>query len=292
MHVRAGEWRAVIAVSDELAALGAKSAEVDRAAKTARQQIRREEEASRAEPEQPEQPGPAVSSGPATDGRSGQDQPAKDVGREKDAGRGRPQDESRADGGWKIFYASHFPVLGSVSIAVPLLVFAAAASAIITYTKIIPFWVMAVLGVAAIAGSVIDYWKGCGASAVAVGINSVWLSSYAIFVLDAVSNHQIINLRAFLYALGGIGFIVNGLILTYIISPFPNRHKDRIYKPLLVFLIFMTVGLAALSILSATANTALLPVPGVMFLVALLANLTGIVLTFMRAQDSPRSGAS
>jgi hypothetical protein len=61
---------------------------------------------------------------------------------------------------------------------------------------------------------------------------------------------------------------------------------------LLVFLIFMTVGLAVLSILSAIANTALLPVPGVMFLVALLADLTGIVLTFMRAQDSPRSGGS
>ena len=55
MHARASEWRAVIAVSDDLAALGLKSAEVDRAAKTAREQIRREKEASRAEPERPEQ---------------------------------------------------------------------------------------------------------------------------------------------------------------------------------------------------------------------------------------------
>ena len=292
MHVRAGELQAAIAVGDELAGLGVKSAEVDRAVKTARHQIRREKEASRAEPEQPEQPGPAVSSGPATDGRSGQDQPTKDVGREKDAGRGRPQDEPRADGGWKIFYASHFPVLGSVSIAVPLLVFAAAASQIITYTKIIPFWVMAVLGVAAIAGSVIDYWKGCGASAVAVGINSAWLSGYAIFVLAAGSNHQWQALRLFVYALAGIAFIVNSLILVYVISPFPDRRKQRIHKPLLVFLIFMTVGLAILSILSAIGNSGLLSLSGVMFLVALLADLTGIVLTFMRAQDSPRSGGS
>ena len=292
MHVHAGEWQAVVAVGGELTGLGVKSAEVDRAVKTARQRIRREKEGSRAEPQQVEQPGLAVSSGPVTDSQPGQDQPTESTGTEKDADTGRPQDESRADGGWKVFYASHFPVLGSIIITVPLLVFAAAVSDIISYTKLIPTWVMAVLGLAGIAGSVIDYRKGCGASAVAVGINSVWLSSYAIFVLEAVSNHQIINLRAFLYALGGIGFIVNGLILTYIISPFPNRRKDRIYKPLLVFLIFMTVGLAALSILSAIANTALLPVPGVMFLVALLADLTGIVLTFMRAQDSPRSGGS
>jgi hypothetical protein len=151
---------------------------------------------------------------------------------------------------------------------------------------------MAVLGVAAIVGSGIDYWKGCGASAVAVGINSAWLSGYAIFVLAAGSNHQLQTLRLFVYALAGIAFIVNSLMLIYVISPLPNRRKQRINKPLLVFLIFMTVGLAVLSILSAIANTALLPVPGVMFLVALLADLTGIVLTFMRAQDSPRSGGS
>jgi tetratricopeptide (TPR) repeat protein len=41
MHCRAGEWQAVIAVGDELTALGLKSAEVDKATKTARQQIRR-----------------------------------------------------------------------------------------------------------------------------------------------------------------------------------------------------------------------------------------------------------
>jgi tetratricopeptide (TPR) repeat protein len=292
MHVRAGEWQAAIAVGDELAGLGVESAEVDRAVKTARQRIRRGKEGSHAEPLQPEQPGLAVSGGPVTDSQHDQDKLAESTGTEKDANTGRPQDESRADGGWKVFYASHFPVLGSIIITVPLLVFAAAVSDIISYTKLIPIWVMAVLGLAGIAGSVIDYRKGCGASAVAVGINSVWLSSYAIFVLEAVSNHQILTLPAFLYVLGGIGFIVNGLILTYIISPFPNRRKDRISKPLLVFLILMTVGLAVLSILSAIANTALLWVPGVMFLVALLADLTGIVLTFMRAQDSPRSGGS
>jgi tetratricopeptide (TPR) repeat protein len=293
MHVRAGEWQAAIAVGNELTGLGVKSAEVDRAVKTARQRIRREKDGSRAEPQQPGQPGLAVSSGPVTDSQPGQDQPAESTGTEKDADTGRPQDESRADAGWKVFYASHFPVLGSIIITVPLLVFAAAVSQIISYTKLIPIWVMAVLGLAGIAGSVIDYRKGCGASAVAVGINSVWLSSYAIFVLEAVSNHQIINLlRAFLYALGGIGFIINSLILTYIINPFPNRRKDRIYKPLLVFLIFMTVGLAALSILSAIGNSTLISVPGVVFLAALLADLTGIVLTFMRAQDSPRSGGS
>ena len=55
MHARASEWGAVIAVSDDLAALGLKSAEVTRAAKTAREQIRREKEASRAESERTEQ---------------------------------------------------------------------------------------------------------------------------------------------------------------------------------------------------------------------------------------------
>ena len=54
MHARASEWRAVIAVSDESTALGGKSSEVDRAAKTARQQIRREEEESHVETERPE----------------------------------------------------------------------------------------------------------------------------------------------------------------------------------------------------------------------------------------------
>jgi hypothetical protein len=269
-----------------------KSDEVDKAVKTARQRIQRGKEGSRAEPQLPEQPGLAVSGGLVTDSQPGQDKLAEGPGTKKDASTGRPQDESRAGGGWKVLYASHFPLLGSVIITVPLLIFAAAVSQIITYTKLTPIWVMAVLALAGIAGSAIDYRRGCGASAVAMGINSVWLSGYAIFVLEAVSNHQILTLPAFLYALGGIGFIVNGLILTYIISPIPNRRKDRIHKPLLVFLIFMTVGLAVLSILSAIANTTLLWVPGVMFLVALLADLTGIVLTFMRAQDSPRPGGS
>src|SRR5271166_4482205 len=60
MHARASEWGAVIAVSDDLAALGLKSAEVTRAAKEARRQIRREKEASRAEPERTEQHGLAA----------------------------------------------------------------------------------------------------------------------------------------------------------------------------------------------------------------------------------------
>ena len=60
MHARANEWGAVIAVSDDLAALGLKSAEVTRAAKEARQQIRREKEASRVEPDRTEQHGLAA----------------------------------------------------------------------------------------------------------------------------------------------------------------------------------------------------------------------------------------
>ena len=40
---------------------------------------------------------------------------------------------------------------------------------------------MTVLGLAGIAGSAIDYRNGCGVSAVAVGVNSAWLSGYAVF---------------------------------------------------------------------------------------------------------------
>jgi tetratricopeptide (TPR) repeat protein len=287
MHARAGECRAVIAVSNDLTALGLKSAEVDRAAKTARQQIRREDEASRAEPERPEHHGLAARLAAVSGGRLRRDQPVEG------ADTARPQDESRSGGGeWRIFYASHFPILGSTMITVPLFLLATYTSHIIKFYALTPFWVMTVLGLAGIAGSAIDYRNRCGVSAVAVGVNSAWLSGYAVFWLEAVSHGWLVNdnFLPFLCAVAGIGFVGNGVILIYIIRPFQDHRRRTIDTPLLVFLIFIAGGLALLSILSALVNVSLLWVLGVMFFAALLAELTGIVLAFVRVVQLDHKG--
>jgi tetratricopeptide (TPR) repeat protein len=290
MHCRAGEWQAVIAVGDELTALGLKSAEVDKATKTARQQIRRASRAGHAEPERPEQPSRAAPVAVVTGGQPGQDQAIEHAGPE------RPQGEARFTlSEWGIFYAANFPIFGSIMIVVPLLVLAAGTSGVITYTKLIPLWIIAVFGLAGIVGSAIDYRKGCGVSAVAVGVNSIWLLGYAVFWLEIVS-HDLVgspNLLASLYVVAGVGFICDALILTYILVPFPRRWKRTIDTPLLVFLSFMTAGLAFIAIFSYFGNPHLLWIPGVMFVAGLLAELAGIVLTFLRVtQDRPRPEGS
>jgi hypothetical protein len=290
MHCRAGEWQAVIAVGDELTALGLKSAEVDKATKTARQQIRRASRAGHAEPERPEQPGSAASVAVVASGQPGQDQAIERTDS------GTPQGEARFTvGEWRMFYAAHFPVLGSIMIIVPLLISAVAISQIITFNKPLPFWIAAVFGLAGIVGSVIDYRNGCGVSAVAVGVNSAWLSGYAVFALETIYNSTFAtaDFIASLYAIAGIGFICDALILAYILLPFPRGWKRTIDTRLLVFLIFMTAGLGFLAIVSYLGNDHLLWLPGVMFVAALLAELAGIVLAFLRVtQDRPRPEGS
>lgn len=292
MHLRASEWQAVIAVGDELTALGPKSAEADRAAKTARQQIRREQEASRPGSERPAQHGPAAGPAAVTGGRLRRDQSAKG------ADQGRRHGESRSAGReWRIFYASHFPVLGSIMIAVPLFILAAITSHIISISTLAPFWIMTILGLAGIAGSAIDYRNGCGVSALAVGVNSAWLSSYAVFSILVFSHYWVPNnVSLFLCVVTGIGLIANGVILTYILLPLRDHRRCAIDTPLLVFLVFMAGGLALYStslIIFILANGHLLwlgRVAGVMFCAALLAELTGIVLAFVRvAQTRPGS---
>jgi TIR domain len=294
MHVGASEWQAVIAVSGELTALGAKSAEVDRAAKTARQQIRREEEASRAGSEQPGRHGLAAGLAAVAGDRSSRKQ------RTEEADTGRAQDASGRTGGeWRIFYASHFPILGLTMITVPLFILVLYTLHIITIATLTPYWVITVLGLAGIAGSVIDHRNGCGASAVAVGANCAWLAGYAGFLLVATSHHLLTpdNLNLFFQlfsAVTGIGFIVNGLILIFAFRRSRALHKYVIDTPLLLFVIFMTSALAVLSVSSALINGPLLVglarVAGIMLLAALLAELTGTVLAFVRAtQGTPRS---
>ena len=147
MHAQASEWRAVIAVSDDLTALGVKSAEVDRAAKTARQQIRREEEESRTEPERPQRRGLTAGLAAVAGARLRREQPVEGVGT------GRPHDEFRfADGKWRIFYASHFPILGSIMIVVPVFILAISIS-FISFRTPAPYWIMTVFGLAGVAGS-------------------------------------------------------------------------------------------------------------------------------------------
>src|SRR5215470_5183592 len=100
IHVHASEWQAVIAVGDELTGLGVRSAEFDRAVKTARQQVRREE-ASRAELEQAEGHGFAAGLAAVAGGRLRREQPAEG------AAPVRPQDESGfVEGKTRILYAS------------------------------------------------------------------------------------------------------------------------------------------------------------------------------------------
>jgi hypothetical protein len=101
------------------------------------------------------------------------------------------------------------------------------------------------------------------------------------------------NLLAYLYVIAGVGFICDASILAYILVPFPRRWKRPIDTRLLVFLIFMTAGLGFLAIFSYLGNAHLLWLPGIMFVAALLAELAGIVLTFLRVtQDRPRPEGS
>ena len=180
-------------------------------------------------------------------------------------------------------------------ITLPLFILATVTLLLLSIHTPTPYWVMTIFGLAGIAGSAIDYRNGCGVSAVAVGVNSAWLSGYAVFVLEAASHHNWGNDSLFLLllcAVTGIGFIGNGVILTYILRPFRDGRGRTIDTALLVFLAFMTGGLAFFSIISALANLHLHWVPGVMFSAALLAELSGIVLAFVRVlQASGSEGA-
>jgi CHAT domain len=295
-HVHASEWQAVIAVCDELTALGAKSAEVDRAAKTARQQIRREETPSRARPERARQQSPTARPGPA-DAQSPTARPAEVAGDRprhdqpsEGADTASPQAEPRPSGEkWRILYASRFPVFGSTLITVPLaiLVVDTLISAMLFHTT--PFRVMMVFGLAAVAGSAIDYRNGCGVSAVAVGVNSAWFLGYAV-LMPAILGHVAIPLLfQLLSAATGVGLIGNGLLLIYVLRPFSDRRRRAIGTPLLLFLVFMAAGFAALSASAALVTTSFLWLSGTIFSAALLAIVAGIVLTFTGAvQGEPR----
>ena len=111
MHAHASEWQAVIAVSDDLAALGLRSAEVDRVTRNARHQIRREDEASHAGPYGPGQNGLAARIAAVTTGRLRRNQPA---GAAEGVSTWRPRDESRSlSGKWRALYVPRFPIFGS-----------------------------------------------------------------------------------------------------------------------------------------------------------------------------------
>jgi len=298
IHVRASEWQAIIAVGDELTTLGVRSAEVDRAAKAARQQIRREEEARRAEPEQPERHGLGARLAAVAGGWLRREQPVEG------AAPVRPQDESRsAEGRWRILYASHFPVLGSVIIAVPLFILAMERLQIIRITTPAPYWVITLLGLAGIAGSVIDYRNGCGVSAVAVGINSALLSGYAVLqVAGGTGWLGSLNLVVLLLcAVTGIGVLANGMILVYVLRSFRNRRGKIIGKPLLLFLLFMTGGFVLVFVASALwllsritpdGSRSLVWAAGLMFSAALVAELTGSVLAVARGFQNGGGSAS
>lgn len=216
----------------------------------------------------------------------------------------KPQAESgSAEGKRRILYASHFPIVGSIIIAVPLLILVTVylpKTSIHTSTL---FWIMAILGLAGIAGSVIDYRNGCGLSAVAVGVNSAFLAGYAIYPLglaghmfSASRNSEIL----WLCAITGIGLIGNGVFLAYILRQFSDRRR-RIGTPLLLFLVFMASGLALvftasvltfLSRITPSGSNSLIWVAGLMFLAALLAELTGIGLAVARVFPNLGGGAS
>ena len=294
MHARASEWRAVVAVSDELATLGVKSAEVNQATKTARQQIRRQEEESRAETERPERRSLPAGLAAEASGLLRRKQPADGTGT-----RG-PRDESRLAGGkWRIFYAPHFPVLGSIMVAVPLLILAMERVLDIPITTPSPYWVMTLFGLAGIFGSIIDHRNGCGVSAVAVGVNSAFLSGYAA-LLVALSSGWLGSLNLYLQllcAVTGIGFIVNGVILTYSLHTFKDPRRPTIDKSLLAFTAFMAGGLALIFVADGLLVSHISPdygpllrVAGVMFSAALLSELTGIALAVVRVLPvTPRS---
>ena len=283
MHTHASEWRAVIAVCDELTALGLKSADVDRAAKTARQQIRREKAASRPAREQPEQqsvaPGPAAV---AAD-RLRQDRPGEGAGMES------PQAESRSPGEkWRIFYSSHFPVLGLTLIIVPLVILVAD-TLIHAFSNTAQFRVMMVFGAAAVAGSVIDYRNECGASAVAVGFNSIWFLSYAVFWVMTLPNVIIPFDFQILSAITGAALVGNGLLLIYFLRPSSGHRRRTIDTSLLLFVVFMVAGLAVFSISFWSARLSFLWLSGTIFTAALLAILIGLVRVLTHVlRDRPR----
>jgi len=141
--------------------------------------MRREKEASGAKSQHSEHHRLAARLAAVTRSPLRRDQPVEG------ADTGRAQDEPRLAGGkWRIFYAPHFPMLGSTVIAAPLFISATSTSLIILISTRGPYWVMTVLGLAGIAGSAIDYRNGCGVSAVAVGVNSAWFAGYAVFLLE------------------------------------------------------------------------------------------------------------
>ena len=296
MHSRASEWQAVVAVSDELTALGVKSADVDRAVRTARQHIRREEQANRGESERSQKQGLAPQIATAAEGRLPQDQSAGSTGTR------RSRTEPHAgSGNWKALYAARFPILGSILIIVPLLIAAANYSRMISITTPSPFWVMTMLGLAGIAGAGMDYRNGCGVSAVALGSNSAWLS--AIAILFTARSYQWLANDSNLFILllcvvTGISVISNGVLVIYVLRQFQNHRRWIIDIPLLAFLVFIAVGLALIflaggltltSRISPAGYQALLRAAGFMFWAALLAELTGIVVAFVRVAEARRA---
>jgi CHAT domain len=296
-HVQAGEWRAVIAVCDELTAIGATSTEVDRAAKTARQQIQREEAADRAKHERAGQQRPAAQPGPAdeqspaarpaavADDRPRHDQPGEGAGTASPRAEARPSGEK-----WRILYASRFPVLGSTLITAPLaiLIVDTLISGLIFHTT--PFRVMMVFGLAAVVGSAIDYRSGCGVPAVAVGVNALWFLGYAAIWPTILNRGTISQDLQSLFVITVIGLIGNGLLLIYISGLFPGRRKQTIATSLLLFLLFMTAGFASFSVSAGLVATSFLWLSGTIFSAALLAIVAGIVLTVTQAlQRKPPS---
>jgi len=179
---------------------------------------------------------------------------------------------------------------------VPLFILAINLLRIISIPTSATSWVMVAFGLAGISGSVIDYRNGCGISAVTVGVNSAWLFGYWL----TVSFSSQLSTNGFLLLICTvtvIGFIGNGIILTYTLSPFSGRRRT-IGASLLWFLVLTAGGLLLLfldsGILLASRTLPhfwlLARVTGVTFAAALLAELTGIVLAVVRAlQDTSRT---
>ena len=93
----------------------------------------------------------------------------------------------------------------------------------------------------------------------------------------------------FNFEYGGIAFIANAVILTYILRRFRDNHRRTTDRSLLAFLVFMIGGFALYSISGSVASPSLLRAAGVMFSAALLADLTGIVLAFIRVVQARRA---
>jgi tetratricopeptide (TPR) repeat protein len=295
MHSRASEWEAVVAVGDELTALGVKSADVDRAIRTARQHIRRAEEASRTGSERPQKQSWTAQIIAVGGDRLRQDQSAEKAGARKP--RAKP---GSAGGKWKAFYAPHFPMLGSILITVPVLIVAANLSGMIAMNRSSSYGAVAmmILGLAGIAGAGIDYRNGCGVSAVAVGANSAWLSAYAILLVANIYQwlgNDIHLLILLICAVSGIGVIGNGALVIYTLRQFQNLRRWVIDISLLAFLVFVAVGLALISLTSALELTSpgdfsgLFHAASILFWAALLAVLIGIVVAFVRVIEARRA---